>query len=401
MRRFHLSILFGLSVWLLMAVLENPLLFGGEPSRDALHSLILSGVEKGFHLDQKGAMAELKKAVELDPRDPMPYGFLAMSHLFFYETGFDEKAKKGDEISLLRAVDHARSLAEKKIQQNPQDGNAYFSLALASVVKDRWEMVNKNYLRAFREAQNIWGYLEKTRELSPDNYDVYYPMGVIRYYLSQMSGPARWTASLFITSGDREKGLKDLETAAEKGNLLKDMAQSNLVSVYSGYEKDPARALPVARRLKEKYPENYNFAFGLADILSGMGRFEEARQIAEEIEKGIQSGVSPYRPELQPRYYQLIGRIYLDEGDYNRAGEFLSLAAKDTAPYNNRVRTWALVRLGMVYDARQERKQAEEYYQKALKIPGAEGPAQRVAREYLAEPYIPKKPAQISGRNGP
>ncbi|HSR13739.1 MAG TPA: hypothetical protein VLS90_19985 [Thermodesulfobacteriota bacterium] len=352
---------------------------------------ILSGVEKGFNLDQKGAVAELRQAVALAPDSPLPYSFLAVSYLFFYETSLDPGEKKANEEAMLKAVDECQPRAEKRIEKNSRDGEAYFSIALARMVKDRWEMVNKNYYRAFREAQSVWDNLEKAREINPDNYDTYYPMGIIHYYLAQLSGIARATASLFLTSADREKGLRELETAAEKGFFLKDMAESNLVSIYNGYERQPARALPLARKLRQKYPLNYNFAFGLADILSSLGHTKEAESVAAEIEQGIRSGAPPYRPELWPRYYQVLGRIRLDAGDYDRAMEYLQTAARDTTPYNARVRAWALVRIGMIYDVRRERKVAEEYYNRALKVEGAEGLVQQTAKEYLAKPYSPRE----------
>jgi len=58
---------------------------------------------------------------------------------------------------------------------------------------------------------------------------------------------------------------------------MKDMAQSNLIyrSIMS-MKKSLADALPLARRLKEKYPDNYNFSFALADIFSSLGQSEEA-----------------------------------------------------------------------------------------------------------------------------
>lgn len=350
---------------------------------------LLRGIEKALNLDQKGAVGELMKAVETEPGNPASYAYLAMSYLFFYETSFEEKEKKRNEASLLQAVENAESRAEKRIEKDPQDGEAYFSMALAKMVKDRWEMDRKNYFRAFREAQGVWDYLEKARKWDPENYDIYYPMGVVHYYLGQLSGPARWIAGLFITPVDSERGLKELELAAEKGTLLKDMAQSNLASIYYAYEKQPARALPLAKRLKEKYPDNYNFYFAQADVLSRLGRFEEALAVARGIEGGIKSGIPPYRSELWPRYQQLLGKIYLDQGDYEKATEYLKLVIKDQAPYNARVRAWALVRLGMISDARKERTQAEEYYQRALEVDGAEGSAQRTAREYLANPYSP------------
>ncbi|MGA2958459.1 MAG: tetratricopeptide repeat protein [Thermodesulfobacteriota bacterium] len=370
-------------------LLQGPKVSAAELPKDQLKTFLLSGVEKALNLDEQGAMAELRKAIELDRENPIGFSFLAMNHLFFYETSFSEKEKKTEEAALVKAVEDARTRAEKRIEKNPQDGGAYFSLALEAMVKDRWEMDRKNYFRAFREAQRVWDYLEKIRELDPGNYDVYYPMGILHYYLAQLSGVARGIASVFITSADREKGLKELELAAEKGYFLKDMAQSNLVSIYYLIEKQPERALPLAKQLREKYPRNYNFCFALADTLSRLGRFEEAMAAAREIETGIKSGIPPYRPELWPRYQQLLGKIFLDQGDYEKATEYLKLALKDQAPYNARVRAWALVRLGMIQDARKERKLAEDYYQKALEVEGAEGGAQRAAKEYLETPYSP------------
>jgi tetratricopeptide (TPR) repeat protein len=170
---------------------------------------------------------------------------------------------------------------------------------------------------------------------------------------------------------------------------MRDLAASNLVTAYSGYEKQPARALPLAKKLKEKYPDNYNFSFALVNIYSELGRYEEALAVAGEIGNGIKAGAAPYRPALWPRYHQSLGKIFLDQGEYEKAAESFKQALKDTAPYNNRVRAWALVRMGMIQDARKERKQAEDYYRKALDLEGAEGLAQRAAREYLETPYTP------------
>lgn len=367
-----------------------------EPSiaqspKGQIKGYLLRGVEKGLNLDQKAAVEELLKAVELDRENPIGYAYLAMAYLFFYEISFEEKEKKEKETSLLQAVEDAQARAEKKIEKDSKDAEAYFSMAMAKLIKNRWEIIRKNYFRALREAQNAMDFLEKTRELDPGNHDVYYLAGVLHYHLAQLSGAARLITSLFIASGDREKGIKELELASEKGHLLKDLAQFHLVSVYSGYEKQPARALPMARRLKAKYPSNYNLSFALANVFSDLGHIEEALSVALEIENGIKLGISPYRPELRPRYQQLLGKIYLDKGEYDKAAEHLNLALKDTAPYNARVRAWALVRLGMIRDIRKERKLAEEYYQKAMEIEGTEGLAQRAAKDYLDAPYVPAK----------
>jgi hypothetical protein len=381
----------GLLIYVAVHLLGAPIpeLLAQQSPKEEIQGFLLRGVEKGLNLDEKGSVAELTKALEMDRKSPVAYAYLAMAYLFFYETGMDEKEKKKNEVSLLRAVEDTQALAEKRLEEDSRNADACFSMAIARMVKNRWEILRRNYFRAFREAQGVWDLLERTRELDSNNFDVYYPMGVLHYHLAQLTGAARWITSIFITSGDRERGLKEFEIAHEKGRLMKDLAASNLLSAYSGYEKQPARALPLANELKEKYPDNYNFSFALINILSDLGRFDEAGAVAREIGNGIKTGAGPYRPELWPRYHQSLGKISLDQGKYDEAAEYFKQALKDTAPYNNRVRAWALVRMGMIHDARKERKQAEDFYRKALDLEGAEGTAQRAAREYLETPYVP------------
>jgi len=392
-----LGVILLLSLWAIFPF-HDPEIWGKDPARERIEDFIQSGVEKGLNLDGPGAVAELTRAIEVDRENPLGYAFLAMAHLFLYETAFDEGEKKKCESSMLLAVEDTQSRAEKRMGKDPKNAEACFSLAISRMVKNRWEIIRKNYFRAFREAQGVWDLLEKTQELDPQNFDVYYPMGVLHYHLAQLSGIARWITSLFIASGDRERGLKEFETTYEKGRLMKDLAASSLLSAYSGYEKQPARALPLAKALKEKYPDNYNFSFALINILSDLGRFDEAGAVVREIGNEIKAGRPPYRPELWPRYQQSLGKISLDQGEYDKATEYFKQALKDTAPYNSRVRAWALVRLGMIHDARKERKQAEDYYRTALDLEGAEGSAQRAAREYLETPYSP--PARKENMQG-
>jgi tetratricopeptide (TPR) repeat protein len=220
-------------------------------------------------------------------------------------------------------------------------------------------------------------------------------MGLLHYHLDHLPGVTRFLSSLLITNGDQHKGIQELELAVQKGDLLRELAQAELSSVYINFEKQPAQALAMTLELKERFPRNYNFSFSLANILSELRRFDEAYAIARDLEEGIQGGKAPFAPQLQPRYDHLLGRILFNQREYARAGEYFQKALKDTAPYNARVRASALLRLGMINDIRQERKRAEEYYNRALEVEGGEGVAQVTAKQYLKTPYLP--PSKIPG----
>jgi tetratricopeptide (TPR) repeat protein len=362
----------------------------GDVQPAPLHAYLRQGVEKAFNLETKSATDLFQKAVELDQGNPLGYAFLALTRLFSYEMNFDPQARTKDQESLLKDVEEALGRGHKRIEKNPRDAQAYFAMALAKIVKIRWALSQKRYVVIAQESTHVWSYLEKAKTEDPQNYDVYFPLGLLHYHLDHLPAAARVFSSLLITAADHQKGLQELEIAAQKGDLLRELAQTELSSVYTYFEEQPARSLPITRELREKFPRNYNFAFTLATALSELDRAAEALAVAGEIEKGIQTGTPPFVPQLQPRFDHLLGRLLFNQGEYAGAEERFRKALTDTSIANIRIRTSALVRLGMIHDIRRERKQAEEFYTRALAVEGGEGPAQIEARRYLRTPYVPR-----------
>ena len=360
-----------------------------ELQPNQFHSYLRQGIDKAFNLETAGANVYLKKAVELDPENPTGYAYLAMLSLFSYEMSFESKDRDMNQEALLRYAKEALVKGEKRIEKNPHDSHAYFAMALAKISEIQWAIHQKHYFIIVQETSNIWNYLEKAKAGDPQNHDVYFLMGLLHYHLDHLSGFTRFLSSAFITSGNPQKGLQELDLAAQKGDLLKELAQVELSSNYLNFEKQPAKSLLFVRELNKRFPNNYNFLFAMGNALSDLHRFEEAFDIALKIEKNIQAGIPPFVPQLQPRYNQLMGRILFSQGEYDRSMEYFQNALKDTSFYNARVRAWAFVRLGMINDIRKKRKQAEEYYSKALEVEGGEGAAQIEARNYLNNPYVP------------
>ena len=353
------------------------------------HSYLRNGIERAYNLETQNAVSYLQKAVEADRESPMGYAFLALVHLSSYEMGFEPRDREKSQAAMMYYIRETLARGEKKIEENARDGQAYFAMALAKVALVRLAIIQKQYSVVARESSGAWDYLERARIEDPRNYDIYYLRGLLHYHLDHLTGVTRFVSSLLITAGDHGKGLQELELAAQRGDLLKEMAKAELISVYSNYEKQPSRALPIAQELKKKYPRNYNFSFVLANTLSDLHRYKEAFAIAREIERGIQTGKPPYSPQLRPRHDQLIGRIFFSQGEYARAAEHFRGALKDTSLYKDRVRTLSLVRLGMIHDALNERKQAEKYYSMALEIDGGGDLPRKEAKKYLETPFRP------------
>jgi tetratricopeptide (TPR) repeat protein len=363
---------------------------GAQPSQAAgMHAILRQGVDRAFNMDYPGADALFRKAVEMDPEDPTGYAFQALNHLFGSEVSFDPRQREASQEAMLRSVGEALARGELRVANNPRDGRAYFAMALARTAKFRWALRTKQTFTAAQQVYGLWSCLERVQQEDPENHDSYLLTGLVHYHIGHLPDLSRFLSSLLITQGDRRRGLQDLERAATRGDLLRDLARSELISVYLNFEKQPARALPYAREMQRKYPRNYNFSFALANIFSELHQFREALAIARDLEKGIASGRPPFAPQLRPRHDQLLGRISFNQGDYARAEDYFRRSLTDASDYNARVRVWSYVRLGMIRDVRNEREQAVECYSSALAIESGESIAKVEARQYLKTPYRP------------
>ncbi len=374
---------------------------GAQMSVPPLQTYLRQGIEKAMNLDFQSAIGYFQKGVQLDREDPLPSAFLSLTYLFACEMVFADRERLSNQDSMLRYGDETLAKGQKRIERNPQDARAHFAMGLASFVKVRWAVRQKSYLTVAHEAVNAWNYMQKARETNPQDYDVLLPIGMFHYHIDHLAGLTRFLSSLFITSGDHRLGLQEVELAAEKGDLLKELAAAELSGILITYEKRPAKALPLILKLREEFPQNYNFSFGLANIYSELHRFDEAFAIAAELEKGIQSGKAPLVPQLQPRYENLTGKIFFNQGNYFQAEECFQKVLKDTSRYNSYNRASAFLYLGMIHDLSKERKKAEEYYSQVLKMEGGQGNSLTLAKKYLKDPFVLRaqdKPGEESRR---
>lgn len=360
---------------------------GAELRTGNYQAHLMEAIDKSFNLDEAGADTSLKKAMELEPDNPTGYAMEAMLHMIAYEMCFSLEKRQKEKEAILYFSDEAVVRGKKRIAKNPKDSQAYVAMALAKIVKVNWAVKEKRYIAMTQETRNIWHYLEAAKACDPNNYDSDFLMGLMHYHIDHFAGMTGFLSSWLITAGDRQKGLAEIQTATQKGYLLREMARVELVSVYLNYEKQPSKALPIAQELRNKFPNDYNFHFIYATALLELSRFAEAEAMAAQIEKNINSEVPHFIPELQPRYYQLMGRIHFKRGEYGRAESYFQKAIQDKSFYNNRTQARSMLYLGMIHDIRKEHKYAKDYYKRVLKIEGADGAARIDAKGYLQTPY--------------
>jgi tetratricopeptide (TPR) repeat protein len=149
----------------------------------------------------------------------------------------------------------------------PQRGEAWFYLAASYAPLVQWRVLRGERLAAAREANKIREALERALRLDPTLGDAYFGIGLYHYYAAVAPAAAkilRWL--LFLPGGDRAQGLKELEQARQRGEVLKGEVDYQLSVIYLWYEQKTAQALELLAGLDARHPANPHFRQRIAEI---------------------------------------------------------------------------------------------------------------------------------------
>jgi hypothetical protein len=167
---------------------------------------------------------------------------------------------------LMAALERAEAGAEQRLKTDPRDADAWFALTLAQGLRaDYAYLVEKRGLAALMSARQSDAHAKRLLAIAPEYFDAYLPLGVTNYILGSLPGVQRFVLRLGGVSGNKRKGLEQLEVAAQKGRLLQPFARI-LLALIAVREKQPERARPLLLQLQEQFPGNTIFASELAAL---------------------------------------------------------------------------------------------------------------------------------------
>ena len=95
-------------------------------------------------------------------------------------------------------------------------------------------------------------------KLDPDNYDSYYLLGSYNYFADALPGYVKvFRTLLFLPSGNRTDGIKQLILANQKGSVTAGEAGRTLSIIYTYFEKQAEYGERMCTNVLTLYPENY------------------------------------------------------------------------------------------------------------------------------------------------
>lgn len=290
-------------------------------------------------------------------------------------------------------ADAAVAATEAWVAREPSRAEAWFYLGGSYAARAQWRTARGRQLAAARDGKRIKESMERALTLDPALHDARFGVGLYQYYADVAPTALkllRWL--LLLPGGDKARGLRTMEEARARAQLLRSEGAYQLHLVYLWYERAPERALALVQELRARHPGNPHFAELEADIydvhLSDFGASLRAW-------RGLAAAAAAKKvalPAASSARARLGTAVQLDRlGDTDQAIDELRalVAAKPSSPVGIEAR--AHLELGRALDQLGARADAVAQYNAALAVlpPGDPLRTGAVARDAMRGPPNP------------
>lgn len=245
----------------------------------------------GYHLDRADRV--FTQMVKDHPDRPI--GYVYRAEIFWWKALLDKRNKRlagSFERYTAQAIGKGKALLKK----DEGDFYAWLYLAKAYANRSRFKVtVTRSYLGAMLAGLKGRHHNQQAAELRPDYIDCLIGIGGFNYFSGALPAVIKPFAFLIGARGDREEGLRQLETAAQKGEYGQTTAKIVLLGVYYSERRYDDYSGLLSRMIGQ-FPSNPVFYEWLANDFIHRKRVDEGlRQFNRWIEEAG-AEAAPGRP---------------------------------------------------------------------------------------------------------
>ncbi|MBI4427995.1 MAG: tetratricopeptide repeat protein [Ignavibacteriales bacterium] len=347
------------------------------------------GIDHIYNIEFAAADSIFSDIIHRRPDHPVGYFFRAMVVWWQILTNFDDEAKDAKFTDMLEGV---IAMCEKRLDKDPRDVTALFFKGGAVGFRGRLRANRSKWLSAANDGIVALPIVRKAYEIDPKNYDILLGIGIYNYYAEVVPDkyPVVKPFMIFFPSGDRKKGLEQLDLAARFSKYARTEASYFLMQNNFTFEKNYIKALEIARQLHVLYPRNPLFHRYLGRCLVSVGFLSDANEEFVEIEKRFRQKETGYDIYDGREAYYYIGKYDFLAGRLEKALASLftcdSLSRKIDKDGPSGFMSLANLLIGMIYDLLNKRDHALQQYKKVLAMKEYET-SHLEARKYMIRPY--------------
>jgi tetratricopeptide (TPR) repeat protein len=389
------------------ALLLSPAALGSEtppvfPPRQMAR--IQQGLRDLYNMDYDRATSAFHAMTREAPEDPAGFVYLAMTYYvqelfqrqelttdrfaasdFFVENPrYAPKTGAAMEALFRQTSQQALEKAGAALARNPNDRAGLFLRGLAHQNLASFEVSQQNWWPAVRHGRmTLRDHRELLRQV-PTFADARLAVGVCDYAAGSLPWTVRWIAVFLGYPGSKERGRRELETAAAKGLLVADDARVVLVLIYT-LEKQYEKASRLLSELHQKYPQNYLAHLDLGGLALLRGQHDLAVDIYRDILLRQEGGQPKYGQLERAALYNRLGVAFRRRGDTAESAAMFQKALEEER-LSERSSTIARLELGKTLDLMGRRQEALSNYRQVAAAQDFAG-TRVEAQQLLRRPY--------------
>jgi tetratricopeptide (TPR) repeat protein len=296
------------------------------------------GLESGIQLMNNGQLLEaytfFKNFTEEYPDNPQGLFLLAMAQWKMMWISSYTKLEREDLEKLINRVEAIFSTRKN------QDPNALFFYTAVIGLRASVATWENQWWEAAQLGKVMKNNAEELVKLDPENYDSYYLLGSYNYFADALPGYVKFIRTfLFLPSGNKTEGMKQLILANQKGTITAGEAGRTLSIIYTNFEKQHEYGVKMCDNVLIQYPENYEVGLDKGINLYFLKQWSNSstwlQHVSEQIQEyskkhenpdstvGNGAGIVPvYVPlERETRYW--IARNLIQQGQIEEAKSIL------------------------------------------------------------------------------
>ncbi|MGB5893159.1 MAG: tetratricopeptide repeat protein [Ignavibacteriaceae bacterium] len=333
-------------------------------------SIVVKGIRQIYSIEFEQADKTFNKLIADYPKHPAGKFFLAM--LDWWRILLDTSIEQHDEL-FFKKIEEVIEHCDKILDEDPENIDAMFFKGGAIGFRGRLSALRESWLSAVDDGREALPLVEEAGELEPDNIDVKLGFGIYNYYASVIPEqyPIVKPLMIFLPSGDKELGLKQLKDVAQHGKYTKYEARYFLMTLYYRLEKDFDASEEYSKILSDDFPNNPVFERWRGRIAMKKGDVSLADSIFKSVllkSKKMIPGYSTLRVKREANYY--IGYNYRQSGKYDSAQVYLENCMNYSLKLDRDRESGFLINatlyLGMIKEMSEEYSAAKMYYEKVL-----------------------------------
>lgn len=182
-------------------------------------------------------------------------------------------------------VQAAISQSEARIRQGQDVARNHLYQGMAYALEGRLTALRGKNLPTARAGKKMRALLLHALELDPQLADAYLGVGIYNYFVDTLPTIIKILRFFIgLPGGDRELGLRQLQQAAEHGELTRGEAKFYLAKDYSRWnEKQYEKSLQLFQELAREYPRNPLWPVMVGSLHLRLGHVQEGEELYRKV----------------------------------------------------------------------------------------------------------------------